>query len=129
MSYISSGMNDTMTIQDVAGAAINKGAFHAVCYDSNGKIALAGDGVCALGLLLAETEENVKPGDGLTVQIKDIGLWKTGTAVEKGAELASDANGLAVPAVTGKFVLAVALESCTDAQVIQVQIIKAGYKA
>ena len=81
-----------------------------------------------VGLLIPETEDSVAAGDDVTVQVKDIGLWTVGAAVDAGALLMSDANGKAVAATAGKFVLAQALEAATAAgQVIHVQIIKAGY--
>ena len=71
----------------------------------------------------------IAAGADVTVQVKDIGLWKTGAAVKAGAELMADATGKAVTATAGKFILAVALEAATAAdQIIQVQICKAGYK-
>ena len=85
-------------------------------------------GAEAVGLIIAESEAAIASGDDVTVQVKDIGLWIAGAAVNAGAMLMSDANGKAVTATAGKFILAQALEAATAAgQAIHVQIIKAGY--
>ena len=74
--------------------------------------------------------EKVDAGEDVTVQIKDIGLWVTGDAISAGAELTPDANGAAVTAEEGAFILAIALESAAaEGAVIKAQVIKAGYKA
>jgi len=125
--YISTSINDSPVITGKATAAIENGAFLAAKFDANGGIVLAGAGENALGLLIATTPKNVAAGEDVTVQIKDIGLWKTGGAVAAGAELTSDANGAAVTATTGNYVTAIALEAATDAnQIIKVQIVKSG---
>lgn len=125
--FISTGINDSPVITGKAAAAIENGAFLAAKFDANGNIVLAGAGENALGLLIATTPENVAAGEDVTIQIKDIGLWKTGEAVAAGAELTPDANGAAVAAEAGKYVTAIALESAPAAgQVIKVQIVKSG---
>ena len=48
--------------------------------------------------------------EDVTVQVKDISKWKAGGDFAAGDFLTSDANGAAVKATTGKFILAVALE-------------------
>ena len=125
--FISTGINDSPVITGKAAAAIENGAFLAAKFDANGGIVLAGAGENALGLLIATTPENVAADEDVTVQIKDVGLWKTGDAVAAGAELTSDAYGAAVTAAEGDYVTAIALEAATDAgQVIKVQIVKSG---
>jgi hypothetical protein len=125
--FISTGINDSPVITGKATAAIENGAFLAAKFDANGGIVLAGAGENALGLLIATTPENVAAGEDVTVQIKDIGLWRTGGAVAAGAELTSDANGAAVTAAVGNYVTAIALEAAAAAgQVIKVQIVKSG---
>ncbi len=127
--YLSTGINDTPTIVGKATAAINGGAFLAAKFDANGGIVLAGAGNNALGLLLPTTPDAVAAGEDVTVQVKDIGLWKVGAAVAFGDELTPDANGKAITAAVGNFITAIALEKATAAdQIIKVQIVKAGYK-
>ena len=52
-----------------------------------------------------------------------------GGSIAAGKELTTDANGKCKEAGAGDYVLAIALESATEAgQVIDVQIVKSGYK-
>lgn len=127
--YIGTSINESPVIAAKAAASIDNGAMLAVAMGASG-VSVAGAGVAAVGLLIAETKGKVAAGDDVTVQVKDIGLWKTGAAVAAGALLASDANGKAITAASGKYIVAQALEAATAAdQVIHVQIIKAGYAA
>jgi hypothetical protein len=127
MAYIGTSINDSPTIIGKAGAAITDGSFLAAVFDTNGNFVVAGAAAVCVGLFPAETN-SVAAGDDVTVQIKEIGLWKTGAAVAAGALLTSDASGRAVTADEDEFVLAVALEAASAAnQVIQAQIVKAGY--
>lgn len=124
--FIGTSINESPVIAAKAAAAIEAGAMLAVTMGATG-VSKATAGAAAVGLLIAETD-TVAAGDDVTVQVKDIGLWKTGAAVTAGALLASDANGKAITATSGKFIVAQALEAATAAdQVIHVQIIKAGY--
>ncbi len=128
MGYIGTSINDSPTIVGKATQTIIAGSFLAASFDAAGGIVVAGAGKNAIGLLLPETND-VAAGADVAVQIKDIGLWKTGAAVETGAELTSDASGKCVTAVAGNFVTAIALETANAAeQVIQVQLCKSGYK-
>lgn len=130
MSYYGTTINDSPVIAGEPATALSSAEFLAVKFDSNGKIvkaSIAGENV--LGLLGAE-DGNRKAGDTVSVQIKECGLWKAGAAVAAGAELATDANGKAVTATSGTFILAIALEAASAAdEVIKVQIVKAGYKS
>ena len=94
---------------------------------ADGKVAEAGAN--AIGIVTPSSDDAVAAGDDLNVQVKDIGTWIAGEAVDAGAELTPDANGKAVEAAEGDFITAVALEAATAAgQRISVQICKAGYK-
>lgn len=127
--YFGTSINESNVISAKAGAAITGGAMLAAAMGATGTVGVVSTaGAVPVGLLIAETEDSVAAGDDVTVQVKDIGLWTVGAAVDAGALLMSDANGKAVAATAGKFVLAQALEAATAAgQVIHVQIIKAGY--
>lgn len=127
--YTSTGINDSPTIVGKATSAIVGGAFIAAKFDANGGIVLAGAGENAIGLMLATTPDSVVAGEDVNIQIKDIGFWKTGAAVNPGAELTSDAAGKAVTAAVGNFVTAIALEKANGAdEIIKVQIVKYGAK-
>ena len=126
MSYHGTGINDSPTIVAKAAADIASGAFLAAKLTDSG-VAVSGAGEAAIGLFSPETE-SPKAGEDATVQVKDIGLAKTGAAVNAGDLLASDASGKLIKATSGKFILAAALETATAAdQIISVQICKAGY--
>jgi hypothetical protein len=129
MSYIGTSINNSATIVAKASVDIADGDFLAAKF-SSGKIAICGtSGENALGLIIPG-QDGIQADDDVNVQIKDIGLWKTGAGVSAGAELTTDANGKAITATAGAFILAIALEDAATANaVIKVQVIKAGYKA
>ena len=127
--YIGTSINESPVIAAKAGAAITDGAMLAVFMDDTGVKVPAEAGAVAVGLLIPETE-TVAVGDDVTIQVKDMGLWKTGAAVAAGELLTPDTAGKATKATDGNFILAQALDAATAAdQVIRVQIIKAGYAA
>ena len=125
--YIGTSINDSPTIARIAGGAITSGAFLAAKFDGSGDILQAGAGENAIGLLPAETPEAIAEGDRVTVQVKEIGLWKAGAAIAAGAELTPDADGKAATAGAGDYVVAIALKAAATAdEVIPVQIVKCG---
>lgn len=127
--YIGTSINESPVIASKAGAAITGGALLAVAMDATGVKVVSKAGDVAVGILIPETDD-VRAGDTVTVQVKDMGLWKVGAAVAAGDMLSPDATGKAVKASSGNFILAQALEAATAAdQIIHVQIIKAGYAA
>ena len=128
MNYYGTTINDSATIAGECAAALSGKEYLAAKFDANGKIVVCSTaGEVALGLLGAE-EGTKAAGDTIAVQIKEIGLWKAGAAVAAGAAVMTDANGKAVTATAGKFILGYALKAATAAgQVIPVQIIKAGF--
>lgn len=126
---IGTTINQSPTINLVAGADIAKAPGKAIAI-TNGEAVLATAGANAIGIAMLSEEETIKKGSDITVQIKDIGAWVAGAAVEVGDELTTDANGCAVKAVTGNFIIGVALTAAEDAgTIIRAQFIKAGYKA
>ena len=129
--FIGTSINESSVISAKAGAAIASGAMLAAAMGATGTVTVVGTaGADAIGIIIPENEDAIASGEDVTIQVKDIGLWKVGAAVSAGAMLMSDANGKAVTATTGKFIVAQALEAATAAdQVIHVQIIKAGYAA
>lgn len=126
--YIGTSINESPVIAGIAAADIEGGSMLAVSMDADGIKTIAKAGDVAVGLLIAETDDIAFKGDTVTVQIKDVGLWKVGAAVAAGDLLSADATGKAVKAAAGNFILAQAMEAATAAdQIIHVQIIKAGY--
>ena len=130
MGYFGTAINDSATLVDVANANMSNAAGLALKFDgTSGKFVLPSAGELVIGIALIDTPDSVLAGDDIAVQIKDIALWKTGDAVAKGAELATDAAGKAITATAGKFIVAIALKAATGANaIIPVQIVKAGYK-
>ena len=129
MSFMNHAINNSATIVGQAASALTAPALLAVKFDANGKLVLPSAGDPCMGIVIADTED-VAAGADVHVQIKDIGLWKTGAAVARGAELTANASGKAITATSGAFILAIALEAASAAdEIIQVQIVKAGYKS
>lgn len=119
-NYIGSQINQSVTIVEKAGAACDDCRNKIFKYDDNGNVVLAGEGDLAIGIGLIESGYNdvtgkesgkVAAGEDVTVQIKDIGLVKAGAAITKGKEVMANADGLAVPAVSGKHVIGIAQDT------------------
>lgn len=126
--YNGTTINDSATIVGAASAAINGGEFLAAKFTS-GKIAKCGvSGESAMGIIIPG-QDSLAEGDDVTIQIKDIGYWKCAAVISAGAELMTDANGCAIVATSGGFILAIALEAGVSGQIIKVQIAKLGYKS
>ena len=123
--YIGTSINESPVIAAQAGQAITNGALLAVAMDADGVKVVSTAGGVAVGLLIPETD-NVAAGDTVTVQVKDMGLWKVAAAVTAGDLLTPDATGKATKAAAGNFILALEAATAAD-QVIHVQIIKAGF--
>lgn len=130
MNYFGASVNQSPVIAEKAGEKIINGAFLAAKYDENGNIVLCEKvGETAFGILLPDTAEEISQGNELTVQIKDIGLAKSGSEFKKGAELMTDNKGKLVEATAGSFILGYALEqSVSEGQFVRVDITKSGYK-
>ena len=129
-TYFGTSINESPTVVYPAGEALNDARGIAVALQSNGTVKKAGAGANVLGIAIIETDDSVAIGDDVDVQIKDIGKWVAGAAITPGAELASDANGKAIPASSGDFIVGVALSGATKAGTwVKVQINKSGYKA
>ncbi len=131
MSYIGDTVNTSATLAGCVAAKTSAGAGCAVKFNATGDIALCDTaGEAALGVLLAQTPDEVAAGDAVSVQIKDVGLWLSGGSFDCGALLATDASGHAVEAQTGDFILGMALEASGAAgQLCRVQLVKGGFMA
>lgn len=128
VTYFGTSINESPTIILEAGAKLENVQGIALAINS-GKLAKPTAGANVIGLSLFTNDETANAGDELTVQIKDIGKWIAGEKITVGDELAVNAEGKAVKAKDGNFIVAVALSAAEDAgTVLTVQIIKAGYK-
>lgn len=110
-----------------ASAAITAGAFTAVTLGENG-VATSAAGDIPIGLLAAETSNEIAIGEDINVQMVGGGLWIAGEAVKAGDLLATGDDGKAAVAASGKYIFAIALETAAANQTVAVQIINAGVK-
>lgn len=129
-TYFGTTINDSPTVVYEAGAAISNAQGLIVRLDA-GKVkpVAAAGGVC-FGVIPLSEPESFASGDDVTVQIKDIGVCIAGAAVAAGDHVMCDANGKAVKATTGKWILGTALKAAAEAGTrIPVQITQSGYEA
>ena len=112
MNYLATSVNESPIIACTAGAAITDVRGHAVKFDSNGKVVLAGAGDTPLGIGIMTSGDQgaVAQGADVDIQHKDIGLVAAGGAIAKGANLSVGAGGVFVTASEGA-VVAIALEA------------------
>lgn len=126
-------VNQSVTIVEQAGAAIEDVRNRIMTYDKDGSVVLATDGSTVLiGVALIETGMNdisgvesgkVTIGDDVDIQIKDIGYILAGGEIAKGNEVTAS-NGLAVKAESGNYVVGIALSTVAKDDYCKVQIIK-----
>ena len=127
-TYLGSSINESPTIVLRAGEKLENARGIALAVN-DGKAVKPAAGAHVIGLSVVETDDVVEAGAGVDVQVKDIGKWVAGEAVAVGVELATDANGRAVSAKAGNFIVGVALSSASEEGTwVKVQICKAGYK-
>lgn len=128
-TYFGTSINESPTIVLPAGDKLENARCIALVI-KDGAVMKPEAGAHVIGLSLIETDETVEKGMDVDIQVKDIGKWVAGAEIAVGAELAADAEGRAVPAKAGDFIVGVALSSAAAAGTwVKVQIIKAGYKA
>lgn len=127
-------INQSVTIIEKAGADMADCRNRIMKYDENGDVVLATAGTdMPLGIALIEAGYNdisgvtsgmVKAGEGVDIQIKDMGVVLAGETIKKGQEVAAGADGLAVVAASGDYVLGVALEAAEADDFLVIQIAK-----
>lgn len=133
-NYRGAQFNQSVTIVEQAGAAIEDVRNLIMKYDDNGNVVPATAGTdIPVGIALIETGYNditgqtsgkVKVGDNVDILIKDRGVCLAGAAINKGQEVAAGANGLAAPAAAGNYVLGYALGNANEGDYLEVQISK-----
>ena len=99
-----------------AAADLTAAQYKFVSIDSNGAIALTGDGEHADGVLMSAPNT----GEAGTVTISGIAKVECGGEVTAGGDVASDANGAAGNAGSGDAVLGTALETGASGRVISI---------
>lgn len=127
-TYFGSSINDSPTVVLPAGDNLENARGIALAV-KDGVAVKPEAGAHVIGISLIETDEMVEKGMDIDIQVKDIGKWTAGEEITAGTELAADAEGRAVAAKAGDFILGVALGNASEAGTwMKVQIIKAGYK-
>lgn len=126
--------NQSVTIVEQAGADIEDCRNRMVAYDGDGNAVLASDGAKPIvGIALIEagandvsgkTSGSVKAGDGVDIQIKDIGYALAGADIAKGEEVTAGTGGAAAPAKAGDYVAGIALASAKTGDYCMMQISK-----
>ena len=132
-NFNGSQINQSVTIVEQAGAAIEDVRNRILAYDENGDVILAADGTAVpVGIAIIEAGVNdisgkdsgkVAAGDDVDIQIKDIGYVLAGAAITKGADVMASA-GLAIPATDGNYVVGIALSAAAKDEYCRVQITK-----
>lgn len=126
ISYEYTGMNESSTVAFKAGSELSAVNAKAVKLTKDG-IVLPEAGEDCVGIVPVTEDEAYKAGDSVTVQVKDIGLWKAGAAFDCGVLLAADAEGLCQAAAEEQWIVARALSGAVaKGDLVKVQIINAG---
>lgn len=102
---------DKLTISLPTATDLSSHLYCAVTVDGNGNAVLpAADGV-AIGVL----QNNPKSGQTAAVRVEGVSMMVASAAVTAGQLVTVDANGEAVPAATGNYVIGIALDSVAAA--------------
>lgn len=127
-------INQSPTIIEKAGVDIVDCRNRIMKYDENGNVVLATAGTdMPLGIALIEAGYNdisgvesgkVKTGEGVDILVKEMGVVLAGGTIKKGQEIAAGADGLAVVAAGGDYVLGIALENAEADEYCAIQIAK-----
>ena len=127
-------INPSPTIVEKAGAEIADVRNRIVKYDENGDVVLAVAGTdIPVGIAIIEAGYNdisgiesgkVAIGDDVDIVIKEMSVVLAGGTIKKGQEVAAGADGLAVAAAGGDYVLGFALADAEAEEFVPVQIAK-----
>lgn len=130
-------INQSATIVEQAGAAIEDCRNRIMKYDENGNVVLATAGTdIPMGICLIESGYNditgansgkVAVGDDVDILVKDMGVVLAGASIKKGQEVAAGAEGKAAVAASGDHVIGIALDNAEADEYMAIQIAK--YKA
>lgn len=133
-NYRGAQFNQSISIAELAGAAIEDVRNLIMKYDDNGDVVPATAGTdIPLGVatiesgyndITGQTSGKVEVGDQVDVLIKDRVVVLAGAAIKKGQEVAAGANGLAAVAAEGDYVLGFALGNASEGDYLEVQISK-----
>lgn len=127
-------INPSPTIVEKAGADIADCRNRIMKFDNNGNVVLATAGTdIPVGVAIIEAGYNdisgaeagkVVTGEDVDIVIKEMTVVLAGAAIKKGQEVAAGAEGLAVAAASGNYVLGIAMDSAEANEYLPVQIAK-----
>lgn len=127
-------INPTATIVEKAGVDIEDVRNRIVKYDENGDVVLAAAGTdIPVGVAIIEAGYNdisgveagkAVKGRDVDIVVKDMTVVLAGEEIKKGQEVAAGADGLAVPAAGGDYVLGFALANAKADEYLPIQIAK-----
>lgn len=127
-------INHSATIVEKAGAEIADVRNRIMKYDENGNVVLATAGTdIPVGIAIIEAGYNdisgvesgkVKSGKDVDILVKDMGVVLAGGTIKKGQEVTAGADGAAVAAASGNYVLGFALDNAEAGEFLVVQIAK-----
>lgn len=133
-NYRGAQFNQSISIAELAGAAIEDVRNLIMKYDDNGNVVLATAGTdIPVGVAIIEagynditgqTSGKVEVGDQVDILIKDRVVVLAGAAIKKGQEVAAGADGKAVAAEAGNYVLGFALRNAEAGEYLEIQISK-----
>jgi hypothetical protein len=105
-----------------AAADLSAKQYFLVKVDSTGKAALCGDGENAVGVLQNDPEA----GQAATIATGGIAKVECGGVITTGGNVACNADGEAVAAASGDYIVGVALETGADGRIISINLDKNG---
>lgn len=133
-NYRGAQFNQSISIAELAGAAIEDVRNLIMKYDDNGNVVLATAGTdIPVGVAIIEagynditgqTSGKVEVGDQVDILIKDRVVVLAGGTIKKGQEVAAGAGGKAVAAEAGNYVLGFALRDAEADEYLEIQISK-----
>lgn len=133
-NYRGAQFNQSISIAEMAGAAIEDVRNLIMKYDDNGDVVPATAGTdIPLGVatiesgyndITGQTSGKVEVGDQVDILIKDRVVVLAGAAIKKGQEVAAGANGMAAVAASGNYVLGIALGNAEEGNYLEIQIAK-----
>lgn len=123
--YMTNAINSSPTIAVPAAADMTDIGGKAVKFDASGNCVLCNTaGERVLGVVTIDNDVEIKKGEQVSIQIKDMGVVVAGDAVAVGAELAVKNDGTFITATAGQYVKAIAKEAAAAAgDVIRVIIV------
>ena len=133
-NYRGAQFNQSISIAELAGAAIEDVRNLIMKYDDNGDVVLATAGTdIPVGVATIESGHNditgqtsgkVEIGDQVDILVKDRVVVLAGGTIKKGQEVAAGAGGMAVAAAAGNYVLGFALRNAEAGEYLEIQISK-----